>query len=237
MKPKLFLIPVTLGDTEAEAVIPKNVISIIHSLDEFIVENLRSARRFLRKAGYQKDFDQEVVFYEIGKHHNALEIEEMLQLRSRTKHLGMLSEAGVPCIADPGSTITRVFQRHGFPVVPLVGPSSILLSLMASGFNGQNFAFHGYLPIDKNELKVKLKQLEKAAIQQDQTQIFIETPFRNQKMLEAIFTYCAGPTQLCIASNLTAEEEFVITRSITNWKHHPPDIHKKPVVFLLYKPD
>lgn len=237
MKPKLFLIPVTLGDTEVEAVIPKSVIAVIQSLDGFIVENIRSARRFLRKAGYEKDFDREVEFYEIGKHHNAAKIEEMLRLNTRTKPLGLLSEAGVPCIADPGSTITEIFQRRGFPVVPMVGPSSILLSLMASGFNGQNFAFHGYLPIDKAELKLKLKQLGKAAIQQDQTQIFIETPFRNQKMLENILSHCSGNIKLCIACNLTTAEEFVVTREISYWRQNLPDIHKKPVVFLLYKPD
>lgn len=235
MKPKLFLIPVTLSDTNPKEVLPESVFKIIYSLDEFIVENIRSARRFLRKTGYTKDFDHEVTFYEIGKHHNSDEIIELLQIDTRTKSLGLLSETGVPCVADPGAGIVKIFHQHGFQVAPLVGPSSIILALMASGFNGQNFAFHGYLPIDRNDFKQKLKQLEKTIIQNNQTQIFIETPFRNNKLLDAIISNCSINLKLCIASNLTTSQEFVISRSISEWRENLPDLNKKPTVFLLYK--
>jgi len=230
----LYLIPVTLGDTAPADVLPQSVFRTLELLDEFIVENVRSARRFLRKAGYVKDF-AEVTFYEIGKHHREDELISLLNLKNREKPLGLLSEAGAPCIADPGSTVVAACQGLNIPVVPLVGPSSILLALMASGFNGQNFTFHGYLPIDKAELKQKLKQIELSIIKGDQTQIFIETPFRNNQLLEAILTDIPGHLKLCIATNLTSDTEAVLTKTISRWKQQKPDLNKKPSVFLIYK--
>lgn len=234
MKPALYLIPVTLGDTEPSEVLPKQVFRTIMNLDEFIVENVRSARRFLRKAGYQKDFN-EVTFYEIGKHHKEEDLIMMLHLKDRQKSLGLLSEAGVPCVADPGSTVVELCHQMDITVIPLVGPSSILLALMASGFNGQSFSFHGYLPIGKKELKSRIKQLELAVLQKNQTQLFIETPYRNNQMLEAIVSNCSDHLKLCIAGNLTTDEAFITTRPVSWWKQHKPDLNKKPVVFLLYK--
>jgi 16S rRNA (cytidine1402-2'-O)-methyltransferase len=230
----LYLIPVTLGDTVPADVLPQSVFRILELLDEFVVENVRSARRFLRKAGYVKDF-ADVTFYEIGKHHREDELIAMLNLKIREKPLGLLSEAGAPCIADPGSGVVAVCQQLNIPVIPLVGPSSILLALMASGFNGQNFAFHGYLPIDKAELKQKLKQIELAIIKGDQTQIFIETPFRNNQLLDAILTGISGQLKLCIATELTTETESALTKTINQWKQIKPDLNKKPSVFLIYK--
>lgn len=230
----LYLIPVTLGDTVPADVLPQSVFRTLELLDEFVVENVRSARRFLRKAGYSRSFE-EVTFYEIGKHHQEDELISMLNLKNRVKPLGLLSEAGVPCIADPGSGVVAVCQQFNIPVIPLVGPSSILLALMASGFNGQNFAFHGYLPIDKVELKQKLRQIELAIIKGDQTQIFIETPFRNNQMLDAILTNISGHLKLCIATGLTTENEAVLTKTISQWKQQKPDLNKKPSVFLIYK--
>lgn len=234
MKTALYLIPVTLGDTPPADVLPQSVFRTIEFIDEFVVENVRSARRFLRKAGFSKDFN-EVTFYEIGKHSNPDELIAMLNLKNRVKPLGLLSEAGVPCIADPGSFLVEVCQELKIPVIPLVGPSSILLALMASGFSGQNFAFHGYLPIDKVELKQKLRQLESAVINGNQTQIFIETPFRNNNLLESLLNIVSAHLKLCIAAELTTPDESVITRTISQWKQQKPDLNKKPTVFLIYK--
>lgn len=234
MKTALYLIPVTLGDTPPTDVLPQSVFRTIEFIDEFVVENVRSARRFLRKAGFSKDYN-EVTFYEIGKHSNADELIAMLNLKNRVKPLGLLSEAGVPCIADPGSFVVEVCQELKIPVIPLVGPSSILLALMASGFNGQNFTFHGYLPIDKIELKKKLRQLESAVINGNQTQIFIETPFRNNNLLDSLLNIVSAHLKLCVATELTTPDESVITRTISQWKQQKPDLNKKPTVFLIYK--
>lgn len=234
MKTALYLIPVTLGDTDPKEVLPQSVFRTIEFLDEFIVENVRSARRFLRKAGYSKDFS-EVKFFEIGKHSKTDELVSALNLKTREKPLGLLSEAGTPCIADPGSIVVELCQEMNIPVIPLVGPSSILLALMASGFNGQNFAFHGYLPIDKEELAKAIKRLETAIVKNNQTQIFIETPFRNNKLLDVILSGVPGYLKLCIACEMTTASESVITRTLSNWKLLRPDLNKKPTVFLLYK--
>ncbi|MBE0638792.1 MAG: SAM-dependent methyltransferase [Bacteroidales bacterium] len=233
MKTALYLIPVTLGDTPPADVLPQSVFRTIEFIDEFVVENVRSARRFLRKAGFSKDFN-EVTFFEIGKHSNADELIAMLNLKNRLKPLGLLSEAGVPCIADPGSLVVEVCHALNIPVIPLVGPSSLMLALMASGFNGQNFAFHGYLPIDRDDLKKKLRQLESAVLNNHQTQIFIETPFRNNKLLESLLAGVSSQLKLCIATELTTTNESVITRTISHWKQQKPDLNKKPTVFLIY---
>jgi 16S rRNA (cytidine1402-2'-O)-methyltransferase len=234
MKPALYLIPVTLGDTPPKDVLPETVFRTIAMLDEFIVENVRSARRFLRKAGYQKDF-AEVTFHEMGKHSDLNELLAGITAQLKTKPVGLLSEAGTPCIADPGSLIVKYCHQLKIPVVPLVGPSSILLALMASGFNGQNFAFHGYLPIEKPKLRQKIKQMEAAVFNDDQTQIFIETPYRNNRLLEALLSGASQQLMLCIATELTTGKEKITTRSIGDWKSNTPDLNKQPAVFLLYK--
>ncbi len=230
----LYLIPVTLGDTPPEMVLPASVFEIINQLDAFIVENLRSARRFLRKAGFDKDFDT-VEFKVLNKHTDAETAAGFISTIEAGNPLGLLSEAGVPCIADPGGEIVRQCHSRNLKVIPLTGPSSIILSLMGSGFNGQNFAFHGYLPIDKSQLKNKLKVLEGDIFKKDQTQIFIETPYRNDKMLAFILSNCSPATALCIAASLTTSDEYIKTMSIAQWKKQKPELNKKPAVFLLYK--
>ncbi|MFW5706065.1 MAG: SAM-dependent methyltransferase [Bacteroidota bacterium] len=234
-EPALYLIPVSLDDaTDPKEVLPEGVLRLMAQLDEFIVENARSARRFLRKAGHAKDFDQ-VTLHILDKHTPITEASTYLQSLKKGMAVGLLSEAGTPCIADPGAQIVRLCQEQAIKVVPLTGPSSILLALMASGFNGQNFAFNGYLPIHKQELKKKLKELELAALAQDQTQIFIETPYRNNQMLEMIVSVCSESTRLCVAAEITTPREKILTQTIRAWKKQLPDLHKKPTVFLIYQ--
>ncbi len=234
MTTSLYLIPVTLGDTAPADVLPESVFRTISMLDAFIVENVRSARRFLRKAGFKNSFD-EVTFFELGKHSNLDQLLAGVAEILHVKSVGLLSEAGTPCIADPGALVVSFCHEKNIPVIPLVGPSSILLALMASGFNGQSFAFHGYLPIEKSDLKHKFKQMEKAITGEDQTQIFIETPFRNNKLFDLIVSNVAPHFKLCIASQLTTSGQSIITRSISEWKNRKSDFNKKPAVFLLYK--
>lgn len=234
MQPALYLIPVTLGDTPPQEVLPDRVFETIAMLDAFVVENIRSARRFLRKAGYRRDFS-EVTFFEMGKHSHLNELLPAISEALKTKPVGLLSEAGTPCIADPGQVVVSYCHQIKIPVVPLVGPSSILLALMASGFNGQNFAFHGYLPIEKPKLRQKIKQMEAAVFDDDQTQVFIETPYRNNRLLEALLSGASQQLMLCIATELTTGKEKITTRSISDWKSNTPDLNKQPAVFLLYK--
>ncbi len=236
LKPALYLIPVTLDDkTPPTDVLPAGVLEVMYQLDEFIVENARTARRFLRRAGYIRDFDA-VTLHVLDKHTAITEAATYLQPLREGKPVGLLSEAGTPCIADPGADIARLCQEQRIEVVPLTGPSSILLALMASGFNGQSFAFHGYLPINKVELKKKLKELETLIFNRQQTQIFIETPYRNNQLVETILSTCSPQASLCIAAELTTPRAFIRTRPMAEWKKHPlPDLHKKPTVFLLYK--
>jgi 16S rRNA (cytidine1402-2'-O)-methyltransferase len=233
-KNALYLIPVTLGDTPPELVIPAQAFQIIQELDEFIVENIRSARRFLRKAGYTKDFD-EVTFHVLNKHTAYGSAATFVASIKTGNSVGLLSEAGVPCIADPGAEVVKFCHEESIQVIPLTGPSSIILGLMGSGFNGQNFAFHGYLPIDNSALIKQIKALESAILHQDQTQIFIETPYRNNRLFNALLSHCNPKLKLCIAVELTTENEVIATKTIKNWKNQTPDLHKKPAVFLLYK--
>lgn len=230
----LYLIPVTLGDTAPETVLPAQVFGVISELDEFIVENARSARRFLRRAGYDKDFDT-VKFHILNKHTTAEMASGFIGAVKKGKPVGLLSEAGVPCIADPGAFIVAQCHFAGVRVIPLTGPSSIILALMGSGFNGQNFAFHGYLPIDNSQLKSAIRELETAIFQKDQTQIFIETPYRNHRMLNYLTSHCNPKLKLCVAAELTTENELIMSRPVKQWKDIKIDIHKKPAVFLLFK--
>lgn len=234
MQPSLFLIPVTLGETSIEEVLPSYNKEVILQIKYFIVENIRSARRFLKKVEKSIDID-ELTFYELNKHTNLNQIEDYLTPLSKGFHVGIISEAGCPAVADPGSDIVAIAQRKNYRVVPLVGPSSILLSLMASGFNGQGFAFQGYLPVDGTERVKKLKKLEQLIQYESQTQIFIETPYRNQKLAEDIIKHCSPWIKLCIAMNLTCEDEYVKTMSVKEWTKRLPDMAKQQCIFLLYK--
>lgn len=233
-QPSLFLIPVTLGETSIERVIPAYNTEVVTSLKHFIVENVRTARRFLKNCNPDIDIDS-LTFYELNKHTDKNQIGSYLLPMKSDESVGVISEAGCPAVADPGADVVAIAQREGMKVVPLVGPSSILMAVMASGFNGQSFAFHGYLPIDPNERIKKLKQLETRAYAEDQTQLFIETPYRNQKLAEDILQHCRPQTRLCIAMNISCDDEYIVTKSIKAWKGKLPDMHKKPCVFLIYR--
>lgn len=234
MQPSLYLIPVTLGETSIEQVLPPHNKEIILQIKHFIVENIRTARRFLKKVDSNIDIDS-LTFYELNKHTKPEQIENYLQPITNGLHIGIISEAGCPAVADPGSDIVAIAQRKNYKVVPLVGPSSILLSLMASGFNGQSFAFQGYLPVDGQDRIKKLKQLENHIQYDHQTQIFIETPYRNQKLVEDIIKHCTPSTKLCIAMNITCENEYIKTMGVKQWTKHLPDMGKQLCIFLLYK--
>ncbi len=232
--PALYLIPVTLGETPVEQVLPGYNTRIITQLRYFIVENVRTARRFLKQCNKDIDIDS-LTFYELNQHTDRQHISDYLKPIREGESVGVISEAGCPAVADPGADVVAIAQSEGIKVVPLVGPSSMLMSVMASGFNGQSFAFHGYLPIDANERIKKLKQLETRAYAEDQTQLFIETPYRNQKLVEDILQHCRPQTRLCIAMNISCNDEYIVTKSIKAWKGKLPDMHKKPCVFLIYK--
>ena len=234
METALYLIPVTLGDTPVGNVLPQYNSEIIAGIRHFIVEDVRSARRFLRSVDAQFDIDGSQ-FFELNKHTSPADISGFLAPLQDGKPMGVISEAGCPAVADPGADVVAIAQRKGLKVVPLVGPSSIILSVMASGFNGQSFAFHGYLPIKPDERVKKLRQLEQRVYNEDQTQLFIETPYRNGKMVEDILKNCRPQTKLCIAANLTCEGEYVRTRTVKDWKNRVPDLSKIPCIFLIYK--
>jgi 16S rRNA (cytidine1402-2'-O)-methyltransferase len=230
----LYLIPVTLGDTPVEQVLPAYNKDIIMGIRHFIVEDVRSARRFLKKVERTIDIDS-LTFYTLNKHTDPKAIDGYLQPLSAGCPMGVISEAGCPAVADPGADVVSIAQRKGLKVVPLVGPSSIIMSVMASGFNGQSFAFHGYLPIEPAERAKRLKQLEARIYSESQTQLFIETPYRNNKMVDDIMKHCKPQTKLCIAADITCPDEYIRTRSIKEWKGHVPDLSKTPCIFLLYQ--
>ncbi len=234
MENALYLIPVTLGDTPIESVLPPYNREVILNIRHFIVEDIRSARRFLKKVDKTIDIDA-LSFYPLNKHTSPDDISGYLAPLLAGNPVGVISEAGCPAVADPGADVVAIAQRKGLKVVPLVGPSSIILAVMGSGFNGQSFAFHGYLPIDSNERSKKLKMLEQRAYSEDQTQLFIETPYRNNKMLDDILRQCRPQTRLCIAANLTCEGEYLKTKTIQEWKKRKPDLSKLPCIFLLYR--
>ncbi|NDW18028.1 SAM-dependent methyltransferase [Dysgonomonas sp. 216] len=234
MQTSLFLIPVTLGDTTIDKVLPAYNREIILQIKYFIVENIRSARRFLKKTDQSINID-ELTFFELNKHTKSTDIDNYLQPMAKGFNVGVISEAGCPAIADPGADIVAIAQQKNYKVVPLVGPSSILMSLMASGFNGQSFAFHGYLPIDANERIKTIKNLEQRIYSENQTQIFIETPYRNDKLVDDIINNCRPSTKLCIAMDITCDDEFIKTLPVKNWIKQKPDMNKKPCIFLIYK--
>ncbi|NDV66900.1 SAM-dependent methyltransferase [Bacteroides sp. 224] len=234
MNTALYLIPVTLGDTAIETVLPSYNKEVILSIKHFIVEDVRSARRFLKKVDKEIDIDG-LTFFPLNKHTSPDAISDYLQPLQQGMSMGIISEAGCPAIADPGADVVAIAQRKNLKVVPLVGPSSILLSVMGSGFNGQSFAFHGYLPIEPGERAKKLKTLEQRVYAEHQTQLFIETPYRNNKMVEDILQHCRPQTKLCIAANLTTESEYIKTKTVKEWKNKTPDLSKIPCIFLLYQ--
>ena len=233
MKTALYLIPVLLGNTTVERVLPSYNKEVILGIRHFIVEDVRSARRFLKTVDKDINID-ELQFYPLNKHTSPQDISGYLKPLEEGNPMGVISEAGCPAVADPGADVVAIAQRKNLPVVPLVGPSSIILSVMASGFNGQSFAFNGYLPIEPTERAKKLRILEQRAATEHQTQIFIETPYRNNKMVEDILKSCRPQTRLCIAANIPCEDEYIKTKTLKEWKGQVPDLSKIPCIFLLY---
>lgn len=234
MQTALYLIPVTLGDTPIAQVLPSYNKEVIAGIRHFIVEEVRTARRFLRSVDPAFDIDA-CTFYPLNKHTLPEAISGYLRPLEQGLPMGVISEAGCPAVADPGADVVAIAQRKGLTVVPLVGPSSIILSVMASGFNGQSFAFNGYLPIESAERIKRLKQLEQRIYTEQQTQLFIETPYRNQKLLTDILQNCRPQTRLCIAANITCPDQYIRTRTIKEWQGHTPELSKIPCIFLLYK--
>jgi 16S rRNA (cytidine1402-2'-O)-methyltransferase len=227
---KLFLIPSFLGE-DNPSIIPQQIKDVVEKLDEFIVEDARTARRYLRAIGYKKNFDTEVLIRELDKHATQQNCNVLFENILKGKNCGLISEAGNPCIADPGSELVSFAHKKNVEVVPLVGPSSILLALIASGFSGQNFSFTGYLPIESHERTKKIKNLESQSVRS--TQIFMETPFRNQKLLEEVLKTCSDDTRLCIACDLTLPTQFIKTQPVLYWKKNLPQLNKRYCIFLL----
>jgi 16S rRNA (cytidine1402-2'-O)-methyltransferase len=232
--PTLYLIPTSLGECSFDKILPAQNTQIVTDLKHFVVEDVRTARRFLKKANPVIEIN-DLTFYVLNQHTTPEELSSFLSPMFAGHDLGVLSEAGCPAIADPGADVVAMAQKNNFTVVPLVGPSSILLSLMASGFNGQSFAFVGYLPIQPTDRAKMLRKLENRAYTEDQSQIFIETPYRNMKMLEEILQVCQPNTRLCIAVDITLETEFIKTKTVKEWKTQLPDLSKRPCIFLIYK--
>jgi 16S rRNA (cytidine1402-2'-O)-methyltransferase len=227
----LYLTPTLLSENTITQVLPQHVLTVIHGLRQFIVEDIRTARRFLSKAAHPVPIDQ-LQFRELNEHTPESEIPSLLPYL-QAADTGVISEAGVPGVADPGASVVRLAHNNGIKVVPLVGPSSILMALMASGLNGQTFAFIGYLPVKQNERKDRLKALEIRSACERQTQIFIETPYRNMQLLDDILQTCRPVTMLTIAADITGAGEYIKTQSIRQWKKEIPELDKIPAVFLL----
>ncbi len=232
MKGSLYLIPNTLGDSSISSVIPNDVCLLIKQIKHFIVEDIRTTRRFLKKVDKAINID-ELTFYELNKHTTHQQKSNYLNAAKKGANIGVVSEAGCPGIADPGADIVAAAHQHGIKVIPLVGPSSILLSLIASGMNGQSFAFHGYIPIKSGDRVKYIKHLEGLSIREKQTQIFIEAPYRNNHLLKDILSTCSAKTKVCVACDITLESEFIETKTVSQWKGKLPELHKRPTIFLI----
>lgn len=229
---KLFLLPNTLGETDVCGVIPSEVLLLIRSLKTFASENPKNTRRYLKKIDKTLELD-DIIFLELNEHSGRKDIEACLTYLAKGD-VGIISEAGCPGIADPGAELVALAHQHNYPVVPLVGPSSILLALIASGMSGQHFSFNGYLSVKENERTRAIKNYERQSAQENRTQIFIETPYRNQKLFEEMLRILNPKTLLSIACDITTENEFIKTMTVQEWKKQKPEIHKRPAIFLFY---
>ena len=235
METALYLIPVTLGQTSVERVLPAYNVEVIRGIRHFVVEDIRSARRFLRLADPTFPIDDSV-FYEMGKHSDVKLFASYMAPLKEGHPVGVISEAGCPAVADPGSDIVDIAQRRGVKVVPLSGPSSMIMALMGSGMNGQNFAFNGYLPVDPADRAKRIKSLESRSWTEGQTQIFIETPYRNHKMFQSLLATLRPQTRLCVAAGITTRDEYIHTHTVQEWKRATlPDFSKVPAIFLIGK--
>ena len=232
---KLYLIPTTLGETENPFdVLPQTIKRSIELIDYYIVENEKTARKFIKSVLPVK-VQATLKLSTLNKHTQKSEHVEMIQACLEGINIGLMSEAGCPGVADPGAVIVKLAHEKGIQVVPLVGPSSILLAIMASGMNGQSFAFNGYIPIEASEKKTALRSLEKLSMDKNQSQIFIETPYRNNKMLEDILNALNPETHLCIAADITLPTEYIKTMRVVNWKKTKIDLHNRPTIFIIHK--
>ncbi|MBS7334021.1 MAG: SAM-dependent methyltransferase [Weeksellaceae bacterium] len=229
---KVYLIPSLLGESTYNRVLPEFNLEVIRSINTFVVENEKSARKFIKQVCPEK-VQADLDLYILDKDTDAQELFELVKLLDQGKTIGIISEAGLPAVADPGAQLVKVAQDKKIQVVPLVGPSSILMALMASGMNGQNFAFHGYLPIDKNERKKRLGQLEAESSKTGIAQIFMETPYRNNQMIDDLTKILRADTKICVACDITLETEDIRTRSIKDWKKEDYDFHKRPAIYVM----
>ena len=230
---RLYLFPVPLSDNPVTEVLPAHNIELIKTVKYFIVENLRSARRFLKQCDRSIDIDS-LTFFTLNEHTDASELTPMLAPMEAGNDVGIISEAGCPAVADPGADIVAIAQQRGYTVVPLVGPSSILMGVMASGFNGQSFAFNGYLPIDQGARTARLKELERRIIREHQTQILIETPYRNNRLIAELCRSLPGNMRLCVASDITGARQSIVTLPLSKWAKREYNYDKTPTIFLLY---
>jgi 16S rRNA (cytidine1402-2'-O)-methyltransferase len=229
---ELYLVPNVLSDGDWQNVLPAKIFPVVTQTRFFIVENIRTARRFLKLVNQEINIDR-LTFFELNKYTQPGDLPRFLKPLENGEDVAVISEAGCPGVADPGADIVRLAHQKGYKVVPIVGPSSIVLALMASGLNGQNFAFNGYLPVRTNERIRAISNLEKRVKGSEQTQIFIETPYRNNQLVNDLLKTCSPSTLLCIAANLTGENEFVVTKPVSEWKNKVPDLHKQPAIFLI----
>ena len=231
-KGRLYLIPSPLGENDPAEVIPAPVLKSLEGFRTFVVEEVRTVRRYLSRAGLRGRIG-ELEFHELNEHTDAATIERYLRLFDDGNDVALISEAGLPAVADPGAQLVALAHRHGIEVIPAVGPSSLMLALMASGLNGQSFAFVGYIPAKTEERRSRLKLLEKLSGQHRQTQILIETPYRNDSLMSDILSVCSGTTRICVAANITMPDAYIKTRTVAEWKKENIVIGKRPCVFLI----
>ncbi|WP_298238877.1 SAM-dependent methyltransferase [uncultured Algibacter sp.] len=231
---KLYLIPTTLGDNAPLEVLPISVKKVVEQINTYIVENEKTARRFIKKISSGKSQGALQMFH-LNKFTNPLELPEFLNPCLHGVDVGLMSEAGCPGVADPGAEIVKLAHKKNIKVVPLVGPSSILMAMMSSGLNGQSFSFNGYLPIDKDERKKEIKRLERLSFDNNQSQIFIETPYRNNKLLEDLHNILGNSTNICVACDISLTTEFIKTQEASAWKKNKVDLHKRPTIFIIHK--
>ena len=231
---KLYLIPTTLGDNAPLEVLPISVKKVVEQINTYIVENEKTARRFIKKISSGKSQGALQVFH-LNKFTNPLELPEFLNPCLHGVDVGLMSEAGCPGVADPGAEIVKLAHKKNIQVVPLVGPSSILMAMMSSGLNGQSFSFNGYLPIDKDDRKKEIKRLERLSFDNNQSQIFIETPYRNNKLLEDLCNFLGNNTNICVACDISLTTEFIMTKEASAWKKNKVDLHKRPTIFIIHK--
>ena len=233
LKGKLYLLPVMLGDNDPNEVLPITVSRTMDFINDYVVENSKAARKFIKAINPAK-VQAELNLFELNKHTDEKEIKTFIKPLLEGKNMGLMSDAGCPGVADPGAAVVKLAHENGIQVVPLVGPSSILLAMMASGMNGQSFAFNGYLPIDKSDKKQELKRLEKLSFDKNQSQIFIETPYRNNNILDDLISILQPNTHICVACDITLPTEYIKTATANQWKKIKVDLHKRPCIFIIH---